>query len=78
MKIEIEFAFNLKIPIFGMWKTLRGLVSIDWLHEMILICLRYIQRLLGHESSKTTEIYTHITTKRFDQIISPLDRLEGF
>jgi integrase/recombinase XerD len=25
--------------------------------------LRYIQDLLGHESSKTTEIYTHITKK---------------
>ena len=37
--------------------------------------LRYIQTLLGHESSKTTEIYTHITTKGFDQIISPLDKL---
>ena len=24
---------------------------------------------------KTTEIYTHITTKGFDQIISPLDML---
>jgi integrase/recombinase XerD len=38
--------------------------------------LRYIQSLLGHESSKTTEIYTHITTKGFDQIKSPLDRLD--
>lgn len=37
--------------------------------------LRYIQSLLGHESSKTTEIYTHITTKGFDQIVSPLDHL---
>jgi site-specific recombinase XerD len=38
--------------------------------------LRYIQVLLGHESSKTTEIYTHMTTKGFDQIISPMDDLE--
>ena len=35
--------------------------------------IRYIQNLLGHESSKTTEIYIHITTKGFDQIKSPLD-----
>ena len=38
--------------------------------------LRYIQSLLGHESSRTTEIYTHITTKGFDQIKSPLDKLD--
>jgi integrase/recombinase XerD len=40
--------------------------------------LRYIQSLLGHDSSKTTEIYTHITTKGFDQIKSPMDELENF
>jgi len=38
--------------------------------------LRYIQSLLGHQSSKTTEIYTHITMKGFDQIKNPLDRLD--
>ncbi len=38
--------------------------------------LRYIQVLLGHESSKTTEIYTHITTKGFNQIKSPLENLD--
>ena len=38
--------------------------------------LRYIQSLLGHSSSKTTEIYTHITNKGFDQIKNPLDKLD--
>lgn len=38
--------------------------------------LRYIQAMLGHESSKTTEIYTHVTTRGFDQIKSPLDQLD--
>lgn len=38
--------------------------------------LRYIQVLLGHESPKTTAIYTHITTKGFDQIKSPIDNLD--
>jgi integrase/recombinase XerD len=37
--------------------------------------LRYIQQLLGHESSRTTERYTHMTTKGFAAIKSPLDRL---
>jgi integrase/recombinase XerD len=38
--------------------------------------LRYIQSMMGHASSKTTEIYTHITTKGFDQIKSPMDNLD--
>jgi integrase/recombinase XerD len=37
--------------------------------------LRYIQALLGHESSRTTERYAHITKKGFDKIMSPLDYL---
>ena len=39
--------------------------------------LRYIQELLGHKSSKTTEIYTHVSNKNIGKIKSPLDNLFG-
>lgn len=35
--------------------------------------LRYIQTLLGHSSSKTTEVYTQVAVKNLQNIKSPLD-----
>jgi integrase/recombinase XerD len=35
--------------------------------------IRYIQTLLGHASTRTTEIYTHVSRRELARIRSPLD-----
>lgn len=42
------------------------------LHEQG-IDIRHIQIIMGHESTKTTEIYTHVSQKSLSNITSPLD-----
>jgi site-specific recombinase XerD len=37
--------------------------------------IRYIQKILGHASIKTTTVYTHISKSAIDRIESPLDRI---
>ncbi|WP_052339900.1 tyrosine-type recombinase/integrase [Gorillibacterium massiliense] len=41
------------------------------------IDIRYIQELLGHKSSRTTEIYTHVSVKDVRRIKSPLDQIDS-
>lgn len=57
-------------------------VSLHWLRHSYATHLlengtdlRYIQEILGHSSSRTTEIYTHVSTKGIQNVTSPFDYL---
>lgn len=63
--------------------TIKKPVTLHWLRHSYATHilesgtdLRYIQELLGHKSSKTTEIYTHVSTKNIQNIKSPFDDLD--
>ena len=59
--VKTTFSFDLK------WSAFKGL-----LEAIKLILLQFV---LWHSSSKTTEIYTHVTKKGFENLKSPFDSL---
>ncbi|MBG0859009.1 MAG: tyrosine-type recombinase/integrase [Bacteroidales bacterium] len=38
--------------------------------------IRYIQELLGHKSTRTTEIYTHVSRRNLAAVRSPIEDLD--
>jgi len=58
----------------ALMQTLRHSFATHFLEAITGI--KYIQELLKHNSSRTIEIYTHITTKDMENIKSPLDNFE--
>lgn len=57
-------------------------VTLHWLRHSYAthlhesgVDIRYIQEILGHKSSRTTEIYTHVSTRSLERIRSPFDDL---
>ena len=65
-RIVKKYAVKAGIPIFTTPHTLRHSLATDFLNQGV--DLRTIQEFLGHRSITSTQIYTHVTSKRLREI----------
>jgi len=65
-----EFKENHNFTLHGLWHS----IATNLLEAGT--DLRYIQEMLGHKSSRTTEIYTHVSTQSLENITNPFDDMD--
>lgn len=75
---SLEQVMNKAVRLAGIKKP----ATLHWLRHSYAthihesgVDIHMIQLILGHKSSKTTEIYTHVSTKSIQRIRSPFDDL---
>ena len=69
--IKSDAVANVEKPVVLHW--LRHILGMHLMESST--DLRFIQELLGCKSSKTTELYVHVSTKNMQKIVSPFDNL---
>jgi integrase len=75
---SVKYSRSLRLPLKTTLKSIVGKAKVNARYHRRAVALastnlRYIQSLLGHSSSKTTEIYTHLLKVDNSIVKSPLD-----